>query len=168
MTGMFGQMVKIQIKDHNIKTEVLGDETICGLPCNHVKVTTEYTMKVKIVFIKKTMKIHEVKEVWATHKMPGMDEINATYKEKDIRTGIEDLDEMIRKNMEQQKKLGFPLKVVTRNIQKNKKGKAKGETITTMEVTEIKTKSFPKSYFEIPADYEEQAAPTAGGKPKLF
>lgn len=37
---------------------------------------------------------------------------------------------------------------------KNKKGKARGESTTTMTVTRINTKKFPASFFEVPANYD--------------
>ncbi len=166
MTGMLGQLVKIQILDHNIDTEVLPGETLLGYPCNHLKVTTDYTMKIKIAFIKKTMKFHEEKEIWGTTKISGLNEINPGFLKKDFKTGIPDLDEMILKQMEQQKKIGFPLKVITRTTQMNKKGKVKGKTTSTITVTKISSKNFPKSFFEIPANYDHARGPWE--KKKLF
>ena len=51
MTGMLGQMVKIEILDHKINTEPLADETLLDYPCNHLKITTDFTMKMKIAFL---------------------------------------------------------------------------------------------------------------------
>jgi hypothetical protein len=154
MTGFIGQLVKIQILDHTIDSETLGNETIAGYNCNHLKLTTDYTMKMKIAFIKKTMKIHEVKEIWATSKLKGFDEINAAFLKKDFKTGIPDLDELIKKQMESQGKIGFPLKTITQTVQYSKKGKVTGDTTTTMEVSGINIKNFPNSFFEIPQDYQ--------------
>jgi hypothetical protein len=166
MTGMLGQLVKIEILDHTIKTEVQPEETLLGYPCNHLKVTTDYTMKIKIAFIKKTMKFHKVDEIWGTTNIPGLSEINPGFLKKDFRTGIPDLDQVIQKNMEQQKKIGFPLKVISQTVQMNKKGKVKGQTTTTMTVTKINSKNFPASFFEIPANYDRVEGPWE--KKKLF
>jgi hypothetical protein len=125
-------------------------------------------MKVKIAFIKKKMIMHEVKEIWATPKMPGYGEINKSFMRKDFKTGIPDLDEFIQKEMEKQKNLGFPLKVVTEQVQKGKKGKVKSKSTTTMEVTKVKTKSFPKGFFEIPGEYDRVEGPGQGKKLGIF
>ena len=125
-------------------------------------------MKMKIAFIKTTMKIHEEKEIWATKNLPALKEINDAFLTKNYKTGIEDLDDMIQKEIAQQKKIGFPIKTIIHTIQKNKKGKVKSETTTIMEVTKIKSKSFPASFFTIPEDYEELENPTAKKKFKLF
>ncbi|MCP5103413.1 MAG: DUF4412 domain-containing protein, partial [bacterium] len=85
MLGMFGQLVKIEITDHTIDTEVLPKETISGYSCNHIKITSDYRMKIKIAFIKKKMIVHEVKEIWATPEMPGLNEINKYFLNKDIK-----------------------------------------------------------------------------------
>jgi len=166
MTGMLGQLVKFEILDHTINTEVLPEETLLGYPCNHLKVTTDYTMKIKIAFIKKTMKFHKVDEIWGTNKIAGLDEISPAFLKKDFKTGIPDLDQMIQKEMEQQKKIGFPLKVISQTTQMNKKGKAKGQTSTTMTVTKINAKNFPASFFEIPANYDRVEGPWE--KKKIF
>lgn len=169
MTGMFGQLVKFEIIDQSIKTEALPSETILGYPCNHIKIISDYTMKVKIVFIKKTMTIHEVREIWATPDMPGLNEINKIFIKKNFKTGIPDLDALIQKQIALQKNLGFPLKTINYQTQLGKKGKVEVETTTTMEITDIKTKSIPASFFEIPAGYKEINSPTeGGGKLKLF
>jgi len=164
MTGMLGQLVKIQILDHTINTEVLPDETVLGYHCAHLKVTTDYTMKLKILIVKKTINVHEEKEIWSTSKIPGFNDINPGFLKKDVKTGIPDLDEMIQKEMEHQKKIGFPLKVITNTQHKDKKGRVKNETTTTMTVTEISTKNFPGSFFEIPANYDHVEGPWEKGK----
>jgi len=168
MTGMLGQLVKIKIVDHSIDTEVLPGETLLGYPCNHLKITTTYTMKIKIAFIKKTMRMHEVKEIWGTPKIAGLDEINQAFLRKDFKIGIPDLDELIQEQMEKQKKIGFPLKVITHSVQKNKKGKVKSESTTTMTVTKINAKNFPKSFFEIPGNYDRQEGPWEKKKLGVF
>ena len=166
MTGMLGQLVKIQILDHEINTEVLPEETVLGYPCNHLKVTTDYTMKIKIAIIKKTFKFHEEKEIWGTTKVPGLNDIAPGFLKKDFKTGIPDLDEMILKQIEQQKKIGFPLKVITKTTQMNRKGKVKGNTTSTLTVTKINSKNFPGTFFEIPANYDHVKGPWE--KKKLF
>ena len=166
MTGMLGQLVKIEILDHTINTEVLPDETLLGYPCTHLKVTTDYTMKIKIAFIKKKMSIHEEKEVWGTTQMPGLKEINPGFLKKEFKTGIPDLDEMIQKQVEQQKQIGFPLKTISHTFHKDKKGNLKNETVTTMTVSKIESKNFPEAFFEIPANYDHVEGPWE--KKKLF
>jgi hypothetical protein len=168
MAGMMGQLVKITVKDHTVSAEELPAQKVLGYDCNHVKITTEYTMKVKIAFIKKTMKIHEVKEIWGTNKIPGLDEIGKSFMNKDFRTGIEDLDEMIKKEMEQQQKIGFPIKMITKRKEMNKKGKVKNTITTTMEVKEIKSKNFPKAFFEVPAEYDRVDMPGSKGLKGMF
>ena len=90
------------------------------------------------------------------------------FMKKDIKTGIPDLDELIQKEMEQQKKLGFPLKVITQQVQKNKKGKVKSKNTSTMKVSKITTKTFPASFFEIPGEYDRIEGPGEGKKLGIF
>lgn len=167
MAGMFGQLVKFEILDQSVNAETLPGETILGFPCNHIKIISDYTMKVKFLFIKKTMTIHEVKEIWATPAMTGLNEINKIFQKKNFKTGIPDLDAMVQKQIAMQKNLGFPIKTVTQQTQLGKKGKVEVETTTTMEMTDIKEKSFPAAFFEIPAGYKELNTEPEGGKGKF-
>ncbi len=162
LTGIVGQLVKIKILDQSIDTEVLPKEKINGYSCNHLKLTTDYTMQMKIVFIKKTVKIHEVKDMWAAPGLKNFQDINKTFLKKDVKTGIEDLDKLIKERMEKEGNIGFPMKVITHTVQSNKKGKVMSDTTTTMEVSDIAVKDFPKSFFEIPPDYRKEE--TGAGK----
>jgi hypothetical protein len=155
LTGFIGQLVKIEILDHTIDSEKLGSENIAGYNCNHLKLTTDYTMKMKIAFIKKTVKVHEVKEIWAVPNLKDFSELNKAFLKKDFKTGISDLDELIKEQMEKQGQIGFPLKTITHNVQSSTKGKVMSDTTTTMEVTGIKFTNFPKSFFEIPEGYQK-------------
>ncbi len=154
MMGVVGQLVQISISDQQINVETLTQGKVLGYLCNHIRIKSNYTMKMKITFIKKTMMINEVKEIWASPKIKHLKEINQVFLNKDFKTGFEDLDIMITKEMQLMKRIGFPLKIVTHNIQKNKKGKVKSDSITTMEVIKLNPRSFPKSFFEIPKDYQ--------------
>ncbi len=155
MAGMAGQLVKIEISDHQVKTEDLGKENVLGFSCDHIRITSEYTMLMKIAFIKKTMHINEVKDIWATNDLKFVQDINRAFYEKDFKTGWEDLDKMIEREMKVMKKIGFPMKTVTHTIQKNKKGKVGSDQTTTMEILEMKANSFPASFFEVPKDYQK-------------
>lgn len=176
MTAVVGELVKIEISDHQVKTDTLNPEEVMGYLCNHVRITSDYTMKMKIAFIKKTIQVHEVKEIWASANVKYLNEINQSFLSKDFKTGFEDLDKMIEKEMAQMKKMGFPLKTVTHNVQSGKKGKTMSDTTTTMEVLEIKAKSFPASFFEVPKDYQmadtaaasEEGEESGGKKKKKF
>jgi hypothetical protein len=164
MVGMFGQLVKITVSDHTVDSQELAPESVLGYNCNHFKITSDYKMKVKIAFVKKSMNIHEVKEVWGTTEVPGLKDIGQAFLNKDLKTGIEDLDEMIREQMEKQKEIGFPMKMISEQTQMGKKGKVKSKTTTVMEVKTIQEKSFPKEFFEVPADYDEIQMPGKGLK----
>lgn len=157
VTGQLGQLAKIEILDHSIKVEKLPNEELLGYSCDHLKVTTDYTMKIKIAFIKKTMKIHEEKEIYSTPEIQELDQIGPGFQSKEYRTGIPDLDEMIQKEIEHSKKIGFPLKVITKTNQMNKKGKPTGDTSSTMTVNKVLFTTFPDGFFDIPGEFDREA-----------
>ena len=160
MAGMFGQLVKMEITNQSVNAEVLPAETILGFPCNHIKITSDYTMKVKFLFIKKTMTIHEVKEIWATPEMTGLNEINKVFLKKNFKTGIAGPGRHDSKtNRACRKTWGFLSKPSPIKPKWAKKEKVEVETTTTMEITDIKAASFPASFFEIPAGYKELNSP---------
>jgi hypothetical protein len=156
ITGAVGQIAQIEIVDHSINVEELARAELLGYPCNHFKVTTNYTMRIKIAFIKKAMKVLEVKEIWSTPEMQEIDQINSSFQSKQFRTGIPDLDKMIQKEIEHQQSIGFPLKVITNTIQMNKKGKKTNESSTLMTVNEILFTTFPEGFFEIPRHFDAE------------
>ncbi len=158
MAQMASKLVKIKIQDYSAKSKNLGREKINGLNCKHVKLTTDYTMKMKITFIKKTIIIHEEKEIWGSKNVKGLNHLNSMFLNKDFKTGFKDLDKMIKKQMAQNKNLGFPVKTIARMIYKNKKGKVKSEIVTTTTMENIVSKKFPKSYFEVPKGYNVSEA----------
>jgi len=155
MAGALGELVKITISDSTSNIEDLGTETLMNLPCTHVRITRDYTMNMKITIIKKTMIINEVRDVWGSQKVDGLDEVNAAYLGKAFRTGHSDLDELIEKEAKLMQGIGFPLKTISKQIQKNKKGKVQGESTTTTEVLSIEKKALEASLFELPVGYEK-------------
>jgi hypothetical protein len=164
LTGMLGQFAEIEILDHSIVVEELPSGVVLGYPCNHLKITTDYTMKLKIVFIKKTIRMHEEKEIWSTTKIQGLEELNRAFQQKEYKTGIPDLDNMIQKNIEQHSKIGFLLKTISTSSQMTKKGKETGEKVTTkMTVNEVKNNGFPSAFFEIADDYDRVLGPWEQG-----
>ncbi|MGE5342679.1 MAG: DUF4412 domain-containing protein [Candidatus Omnitrophota bacterium] len=164
-TGAMGQLVKIEISEPSVKSEILPGETLLGLPCNHMKIITDYGMKMKILFIKQSATIHEEREIWSTSQLKGMKELNQLFLNKNWKTGIADLDELIQKEIKQQKEIGFPVKMISRSVNtvKNKSQ----ESTTSMEITKIEYKNFPDSFFEIPASYAKQEL-LGGEKEKKF
>ncbi len=171
MAGALGDLVKIEISDSTSSIEDLGSATVMGLPCKHVRITRDYTMTMKIAIIKKTMIISEVRDVWGSRQVDGLSEIGAAYMGKDFRTGHEDLDKMIETESKLMDGIGFPLKTVSKQIQKGKKGKQQGETTTTTEVLSMQTKSLDAALFLLPDGYQTVSLlpeEEEGGKKKKF
>jgi hypothetical protein len=153
MSQMVSKIVKFEIKDYNINKEVLSPEVVNGFKCNHIKLHITYKMKMKIAFIKKTFNVEEVKEIWATKDFKYFNDYNNPFIKKNFKTGFEELDKAIKEQIGMYKEIGFPIKTITISIQ-NKK-----ETKTVTEVSNVQQKTFPKSFFEIPKDYQLLESP---------
>ena len=156
MTGVAGKLIKIKIKNPVINNEKLGTATVLGYPCQHSKQLMEYDMEVKVVFIKSKSHVKIEKEVWSTPKIKAMAEMAESFRFRDFKTGMEDLDNMIEEQMKADAELGFPLKMITVNTSIDKKGNEEVTSRQTMEVLSVGNKTFPASFFEIPAGYEEK------------
>jgi hypothetical protein len=164
MAGVVGKLVKIKIKNPVVNMEKLGTESVMGYPCQHSKLLMEYDVEVKIAIIKSKSHEKVEKEVWSTPKFTAMAEMAETFRFRDFKTGIEDLDNLIEQQVKAEAGLGFPLKMVSVTTSVDKKGNAKEKNRTTMEVLSLGNKTFPASFFEIPAGYAEKNIGFGGEK----
>jgi hypothetical protein len=156
MTGIAAKLIKIKIKNPQVAIEKLANETILGYPCLHRKIVSEYDMEVKVVFIKSKSHERNEKEVWSSTQIKGLTEVAETFRNRDFKTGFEDLDALIAEQMKAEAEAGFPLKTITVTTSIDKKGNAKETMRQTMEVISVGSKNFPASFFEIPSGYEEK------------
>jgi hypothetical protein len=164
MTGVLGKLIKIKIKNPQVSIEKLANETILGYPCLHRKILSEYDMEVKIAIIKSKSHERSEKEVWSSTKIKSISEVNEIFRNRDFKTGFEDLDSLIAEQMKAEAEAGFPLKMVTVTTAIDKKGNAKEKMRQTMEVLSVGSKTFPASFFEIPDGYREKQLGPAGEK----
>lgn len=155
VAGVVGKLVKIKIKNPVINVEKLGTETILGYPCQHSKMLMEYDMEVKVAIIKS--KSHEKieKETWSTPKFKGMEEMAESFRFREFKTGMEDLDALVEQQMKAEAGLGFPLKMITVTTSIGKKGNEKEKSRQVMEVLALGSKNLPASFFEIPSGFTE-------------
>ncbi len=156
MAGVVGKLVKIKIKNPVINVEKLGTEAVMGYPCQHSKMLMEYDMEVKIAIIKSKSHEKVEKETWSTPKFKGLEEMAESFRFRDFKTGIEDLDALVEQQMKAEAELGFPLKMITVNTSVSKKGVAKEKSRQVMEVLSLGSKNLPAAFFEIPAGYTEK------------
>ena len=87
----------------------------------------EYDMEVKIAIIKSKSHEKVEKETWSTPKFKGMAEMAESFRFRDFKTGMEDLDNLIEQQMKAEAGLGFPLKMVTVNTSSRQEGQRQGE-----------------------------------------
>ncbi len=162
-TSALTQLMQMKISNVNVEVKELGQETVGEYKCKHLTINSSYDMEIKIMIMKVKSHIEQTKELWGTTSIP-MDEMADAFKARTFRVGIKDLDDLIEKQIEIYKDLGFVVKSVTteKNTTKNKTE----TSITTMTVSDITTKNLSQDLFEIPDDYKKvelKLKPTEGG-----
>ncbi len=153
MVGAIGKLVKITIDNPEVKMENLEGETLLGIPCRHYRMVMEYDMQVKVAFIKDKSRQRQEKEVWAAPLKGGWADVGEAFRNKDLKTGFEDLDELIEKQMKAEAGAGFPLKMIMVTTAE-KKGKTKEVSRMTQEVTSFAAKAIPAEMFEVPEGFQ--------------
>ncbi len=149
---MMGGMVQMEFSEPKI--EKLADEagpSLLGYPTHHYKFRTTFSTAMTVMGRKNSTTTVKEEEIWATPKIADAG-MGAWLRKSPPKSGNEQLDKMIRSEMN--KIEGFPLKQIMVNTTTDANGKAKSHTMT-MEVTELKKVAVPASAFVLPADYTE-------------
>lgn len=156
MLGMAGGMMgMMNMKIKEPKVEKLLEEkgsNLHGLPTTHYKFRSSYTMEINFMGMKQANSTVNEEELWVTTALKD-DALTFAAMRKEMKTGNEDLDKLIASQMS--KAQGFPLKVITKNINKDATGNQQ-ESIVTMEVTAIKQATPAASSFKLPEGFAEQ------------
>lgn len=151
--GAIAKLVKITITNPSVEVSKLGSEVLGKHRCDHLLIKTSYDIETKVAFIKSKNHVEEIKEIWATDDIPSI-EVAAGFRKKSFKTGLEDLDRLIEKEMQTQKDIGFVLKSIITQKNTDKKGKTE-INITEMNVTDITFKNYPDEFFEVPEGYKK-------------
>ncbi len=139
------------------KVETLSDEkgpAILGMPTRQVKTRTSYTVETSVFGNKSASQVTREEEIYVTQKLNDKG-FNLFTKQRSIKTGNADIDKLMA--LESAKINGFPLKMISKNINRDAKGREE-ITSTTYEVTELKQTSAPKGSFDIPEGYKDSMA----------
>jgi len=125
-----------------------------GYSTTKYTIATEYDIVMKIMGMDMNGAVETTSEVWSTDEI---ERENITFiQQRDFRTGIEGIDELIESQMKAMK--GFPLKVITQN-KTTMRGRTQNST-TTMEVKNITEVTPGDDLFEVPSGYERVEMPT--------
>jgi hypothetical protein len=161
MEGM-GPLLKMEFTEPKVEKLAGGDGgTIHGLPTQHSKYRTSYSMKVRVMGMANESNIVSEQEIWSTTKLADP-ALGVWLRKNPPKLGNEQFDKLVKAEME--KVSGYPLKTVTVTTTTDKKGR-QSVSRSTMEVTQLDMNaSVPASSFEIPAGYEETQMPTLQGE----
>ncbi len=153
MSGAIAKLVRITITNPNVEVTKLESQNIGTYKCNHILIKTSYDIETKIAIIKTKSHVEETKEIWATDDIPSM-EAAGGFKNKTYKTGFEELDTLIQKEMQAQKEIGFVIKSLTTKKNTDKKGKTE-TSVSEMTVTNISLKNLSDEIFKVPSGYKK-------------
>lgn len=156
-SGVIAKLIKFTITNPKVEVTKTEAEIVGNYKCNKFLIKTSYDVETKIAIIKTKTHVEEIKEIWATDDIPSI-EIAGGFSNKSFKTGFEDLDILIQKEMQAQKDIGFVLKSITTQNNTDKKGKTQ-TTITEMNVTDIALKNLSEDLFKVPAGYKKVEFP---------
>lgn len=155
--GAVAKFIKMSITNPTVEVEKLGSENFGQYKCNHILIKSSYDIETKIAILKTKSHVEETKELWATEDIPSM-EVAGGFQKKSFKTGIDELDTLIEKEMKAQKDLGFVIKSITTQKNINKKGKTE-TTVMEMTVSNVTFKNLPEEIFKVPAGYKKVEFP---------
>ena len=151
MEGM-GGMFDIEISDPVV--ELLLEEdggSFAGFSTTHHRFRTSYSMKMKIMGMKRASEIVSVSDIWSTNEIK--DKAMGVWLRRDPPDmGDTGLDKLIAAEMSKIK--GFPMKTIEEQTSTNKKGK-ESVTRTFTEVHTVEKVSVDPDLFVIPDHYTE-------------
>ena len=157
-----GPLLKMEFTEPKVEKLAGGDgPTILGLPTQHAKYRTSYSMKVRVMGMGQESQIVSEQDIWSTTKLAAP-ALGVWLRKNPPKLGNEQFDKLIKAEME--KVSGYPLKTVTVTTTTDKKGR-QNTSRSTMEVTQLDMNAnVPANSFEIPAGYEETQMPTLQGE----
>jgi hypothetical protein len=158
LVGAMGPIMSIEMSDVSIDAEPLGSgETIEGYATEKYRLMSKYTTKVSVIGIKQTSHVADTAIYWYAPKLKlvanpfgnasglaGL--VNSTEYETQMNAAMAKMP------------TGVPVKIVSRSVQTDAKGKQQSQ-VTTIEFTEIGTGDVPASAFEIPATFARIQGP---------
>ncbi|MEM6455438.1 MAG: DUF4412 domain-containing protein [Acidobacteriota bacterium] len=142
-------LTKIEITDPTVETELdEAGESMLGRDTRHVRLRTSYTMKMRIMGIRKRQMTETVQDVWL---VDGFDDaaLGVWLRTEPKPTGNDELDKLVKTTAAPFD--GFPVKIVAETTTRNKKGR--GDTVRTItEVTTLERRSADGVNFTVPRD----------------
>jgi hypothetical protein len=155
MAGLAGgAMQMMNMKMSTPKVEKLLEEKggkIAGFATTHYRFRTSYTMEMSFMGIQRSTATVTEEDVWSCAQLNDAG-LTAWMNQQGTKTGNEQLDKLVKAEMEKVK--GFPLKRVVTTTSKESNGEPQVMKMTT-EVSAIKKSSPDAGLFEIPAGYKE-------------
>lgn len=157
-----GAMKMMNMKISGAKVETLLEEDggkILGYPTKHYRFRTSYATDMSFMGLTQSTKTTQEEDVWATAALND-EGLGFWMKKRDIQTGNEDLDQMMKATME--KVQGFPLKRIVATTTEDSTDNRQTVKMTA-EVTALKPSNPAANLFEIPAGYQEAPLFPAAG-----
>jgi hypothetical protein len=151
--GSAGQIVQMKVSNAKVDVKKLVPEKALTYNCQHLSINMSYDMETKIAFMTTKGHIDQTNEIWGSNEVSKQDFSDA-YMGKSFKTSFKELDEVITKQMEAYKNIGFVLK--SNMTQKTTDQDNKIQTSTSeMTVESVSTKDLDNNLFKVPAGYKK-------------
>jgi hypothetical protein len=148
--------MRITISDVAVNFEKLGaGEPLLGMATSRYRVTQDYRIAMKVAFMNRNSTEHLVQEYWMADQKSGFANPFARMGGGMRMGGSGAFAELMTKTAEATSRMGrgIPLKTLTTSTSTNDKGE-KTQTVSTMEVTELKSGNVDDAMLVAPADYK--------------
>ena len=161
MMQSMGPLMNLTIENPHVETLLEEDGgDIHGYSTTHRRFRTTYSMKMKIMGMKRAQDYDSVQDVWSTDEIDH-EAFGVWLRREPPAMGDTGLKELVEAEMSKIK--GFPLKTVDQVTATGKKGKQQ-TTRTITEVIELDETAIDAGLFEIPAGYQRvEMMPAMGG-----
>ncbi len=161
LSQTLGAVIQMKISNPKVDVQKLTPEAILSYNCRHISISSSYDLETKIAFITAKSHIDQTQELWGSDAVAAK-EFSDIYKSRSFKTSFKDLDNLIQKQTETLKNLGFVLKSVTTQKSTGEDKKTQ-ESVSTMTVDEINVKNLGDDLFKIPAGYKKEEMKTTDG-----
>lgn len=154
MMEAMGSNMEISVKPKSVDVRDVGDGgKIEGYSTRKYDMTADYTIEMAMMGMNMNVEVDSETTIWATPELSA--EYATFFQAKGVKTGLEDLDELIGQYAEKIK--GFPLRTEQTSTVRMMGRDMPSKSTTT--VSNVREEAISADRFEVPSDYRQVDSP---------